>query len=156
MWAQDIVGFAEWSNSRDPEQCFYLLEQLYSGFDKLAYRHGVFKVEVIGDCYVAVAGLFEDDDDHAMEPDQKDPPVVAAARFAVDCVESMAEQLGDAQLVECLDRVDDDATTTTTTFLATSRLQLRVGLHHSRQVTAGILRGERSRFQLFGDTGTFK
>mmetsp|Transcript_15174 Transcript_15174/g.37209 ORF Transcript_15174/g.37209 Transcript_15174/m.37209 type:complete len:220 (-) Transcript_15174:1061-1720(-) len=33
----------------------------------------------------------------------------------------------------------------------TADLQLRVGIH-SGQVTAGVLRGERSRFQLFGDT----
>eukprot|EP00980_Cylindrotheca_fusiformis_P011308 scaffold2604_cov90-Cylindrotheca_fusiformis.AAC.2 len=33
----------------------------------------------------------------------------------------------------------------------TSELDLRVGIH-SGQVTAGVLRGERSRFQLFGDT----
>ena len=33
----------------------------------------------------------------------------------------------------------------------TADLSLRVGLH-SGPVTAGVLRGERSRFQLFGDT----
>lgn len=33
----------------------------------------------------------------------------------------------------------------------TSSLGLRVGLH-TGPVTAGVLRGERSRFQLFGDT----
>lgn len=32
----------------------------------------------------------------------------------------------------------------------TADLAIRVGLH-SGQVTAGVLRGERSRFQLFGD-----
>ena len=33
----------------------------------------------------------------------------------------------------------------------TGDLELRIGIH-SGQVTAGVLRGERSRFQLFGDT----
>jgi class 3 adenylate cyclase len=33
----------------------------------------------------------------------------------------------------------------------TSELSLRIGLH-SGAVTAGVLRGEKSRFQLFGDT----
>ena len=33
----------------------------------------------------------------------------------------------------------------------TSELTMRTGLH-SAPVTAGVLRGERSRFQLFGDT----
>jgi Adenylate and Guanylate cyclase catalytic domain len=34
-----------------------LLEILYGAFDKLASRRKVFKVETIGDCYVAATGL---------------------------------------------------------------------------------------------------
>ena len=34
----------------------------------------------------------------------------------------------------------------------TADLSMRIGIH-SGQVTAGVLRGEKSRFQLFGDTG---
>ena len=33
----------------------------------------------------------------------------------------------------------------------TTELQLRIGLH-SGPVTAGVLRGDKARFQLFGDT----
>jgi class 3 adenylate cyclase len=39
---------------------------LIGSFDKLAYRHGAFKVETVGDCYVAVAGLPDPVDDHAI------------------------------------------------------------------------------------------
>lgn len=34
----------------------------------------------------------------------------------------------------------------------TAGLQVRIGLH-SGPVTAGVLRGQKARFQLFGDTG---
>ena len=34
----------------------------------------------------------------------------------------------------------------------TQNLRMRFGIH-SGAVTAGVLRGEKSRFQLFGDTG---
>jgi len=34
----------------------------------------------------------------------------------------------------------------------TADLDMRVGIH-SGAVTAGVLRGEKARFQLFGDTG---
>ena len=55
----DIAGFTAWSSSREPSQVFILLETLFSSFDKLALRRRVFKVETIGDCYLAVCGLPE-------------------------------------------------------------------------------------------------
>jgi hypothetical protein len=55
----DIKGFTAWSSVRDPTQVFVLLEALYGAFDKIANMRGVFKVETIGDSYVAVAGLPE-------------------------------------------------------------------------------------------------
>eukprot|EP00980_Cylindrotheca_fusiformis_P016353 scaffold4870_cov135-Cylindrotheca_fusiformis.AAC.3 len=122
----DLVGFTAWSSAREPHQVFILLETIYGAFDKLAYRHSVFKVETVGDCYVAAAGLPEPTDDHA----------VVACRFARDCLKKMK-----------------DATLRLEVALGpdTSDLDLRTGIH-SGQVTAGVLRGQRSRFQLFGDT----
>jgi hypothetical protein len=75
----DIAGFTAWSSVRDPAQVFTLLEQIYGSFDALAKRRGVFKVETIGDCYVAVAGLPEPRADHA----------VVMTRFARDCMNEM-------------------------------------------------------------------
>ena len=53
----DISGFTAWSSEREPSQVFFPLETLYRAFDQLASRLGVFKVETIGDCYVAVTGI---------------------------------------------------------------------------------------------------
>ena len=36
---------------------FTLLETVYNDFDRIARMRKVFKVETVGDCYVAVAGL---------------------------------------------------------------------------------------------------
>jgi len=44
----DIAGFTAWSSAREPHQVFILLESIYGAFDKIAYRHGVFKVETVG------------------------------------------------------------------------------------------------------------
>ena len=70
----DISGFTAWSSVRDPTQVFSLLEAVYKAFDAIASRRRVFKVETVGDCYVAVTGLPEPQKDHA----------VVMARFARD------------------------------------------------------------------------
>ena len=62
----DIVGFTAWSSSRDPAQVFILLQTVYQAFDVIAKRRKVFKVETIGDSYVAVTGLPESQPRHAI------------------------------------------------------------------------------------------
>jgi Adenylate and Guanylate cyclase catalytic domain len=62
----DLANFTAWSSEREPHQVFSLLETLYFAFDDIAHSLGVFKVETIGDSYVAVAGLPEARDDHAV------------------------------------------------------------------------------------------
>eukprot|EP00980_Cylindrotheca_fusiformis_P005417 scaffold1157_cov122-Cylindrotheca_fusiformis.AAC.9 len=77
----DIAGFTAWASAREPAQVFILLETIFGGFDKHAIRLNVFKVETVGDCYVAVAGLPEPNKDHAL----------AICRFARDCVKTMKD-----------------------------------------------------------------
>jgi Adenylate and Guanylate cyclase catalytic domain len=71
----DIAGFTSWSSTRQPTQVFHLLEVLYSAFDEIAKQRGVFKVETIGDCYLAVVGL----------PTPRKAHAVVMAKFAEDC-----------------------------------------------------------------------
>ena len=77
---------------------------------------------VSGDCYLAVTGL----------PDPNARHAEAMAEFAL-------------QLPALLRRALESQG------LGGDALRLRVGLH-SGSVTAGVLRGDRSRFQVFGDT----
>jgi Adenylate and Guanylate cyclase catalytic domain len=63
----DIAGFTAWCSVREPPQVFILLESIYGEFDSLAKRRNVFKVETIGDSYVAVTGLPEPRTDHGTE-----------------------------------------------------------------------------------------
>ena len=74
----DISGFSAWSSEREPEQVFTLLENVFQTFDKLARRRNVFKVETVGDSYVAVTGLTDPQPDHA----------IRMARFAKDFTRS--------------------------------------------------------------------
>jgi hypothetical protein len=77
----DIVGFTSWSSTREPTQVFHLLETLYASFDSLAKLYGVFKIETIGDSYVAVVGL----------PKARKGHAVIMAKFANDCRSRMME-----------------------------------------------------------------
>jgi class 3 adenylate cyclase len=88
--------------------------------------HLIYSILRIGDCYVAVCGLPEARTDHA----------VVMAKFAKECMKKM-----------------NDVTKKLEVSLGpeTGDLCMRFGLH-SGPVTAGVLRGEKSRFQLFGDT----
>jgi len=79
-----------------------------------------------GDCYVAVTGVPKPQMGHA----------VIMTRFANDCLIKMR-----SVIIDLADRLGPE----------TRDLDLRVGLH-SGQVTGGVLRGQKSRFQLFGDT----
>ena len=58
------------------------------------------------------------------------------ARFASDCLRNFNRRVKDLEATLGPDTGD---------------LRLRTGLH-SGPVTAGVLRGDRARFQLFGDT----
>ena len=58
-------------------------------------------------------------------------------RFAKDCMVRLSQITNDL-----IDTLGED----------TAQLKMRVGLH-SGETTAGVLRGEKGRFQLFGDTG---
>ena len=122
----DICGFTAWSSAREPSQVFILLQTVYQSFDLIAKRRQVFKVETIGDSYMAVTGLPEPQTKHAS----------IMARFAWDCLIRIGEITKELESTLGPD---------------TAALSMRFGLH-SGAVTAGVLKGDRARFQLFGDT----
>jgi class 3 adenylate cyclase len=122
----DISGFTAWSSEREPSQVFQLLETVYRAFDRLACKCGVFKLETTGDCYVAATGVPVYQPDHA----------VRIVKFAYECLLHMHELVRELE---------------TTLGPGTSSLSIRIGVH-SGPVIAGVLRGDKTRFQLFGDT----
>ena len=51
IFFSDVVSFTEISSKLSPLKISDMLDRLYSKFDELSRRHGVFKVETIGDSY---------------------------------------------------------------------------------------------------------
>ena len=121
----DIAGFTNWSHLQSSNNVFLFLETLYGKFDMCAEQQELYKVETIGDCYVAVAGLPNEQDNHAD----------ICVRFSVDMLECLSNTK------RKLYHLFGDSI---------NGLDLRVGLH-SGTVTGGVLRGKRYRFQLYGD-----
>jgi class 3 adenylate cyclase len=146
----DVAGFTAWSSARQPTEVFHLLESIYGAFDKLAKRRGVFKVETIGDSYVAVIGL----------PTPRRHHAAVMAKFAAECQQTMAKVTSALETTlgpvsSPVHREDNFWRLISLTLHAqgTADLALRIGLN-SGPTTAGVLRGDKARFQLFGDVRT--
>ena len=119
-------GFTSWSSNRNPDDVFQLLELLFKEFDIVGLQTGVFNVSTNGDCYLATSIIHDIRYDHAE----------VMAKFSVEC-----------------QKIFEVVTTELSYTLGyeTTHLKLRCGLH-SGPVTDGVLRGLRSRFDIFGNT----
>lgn len=123
IFFSDIVSFTDISGQLSPLKVSDMLDRLYSRFDDISREHDVFKVETIGDAYMAVTNLVKDQPDHARR----------IAAFSVDAIEAANETLID---------LDDELL---------GRVNIRVGFH-SGPVVANVVGSRNPRFCLFGDT----
>ena len=123
IFFSDIVGFTKISSSLPPIKVSDMLDRLYSKFDNLSHQHDIFKVETIGDAYMAVTNLIKNQDDHAKR----------IAEFAVDALMAASETLID---------LDDPPK---------GCVNVRIGIH-SGPVVANVVGSRNPRYCLFGDT----
>jgi class 3 adenylate cyclase len=124
IFFSDIVGFTVISGTLDPEKVSTMLHRLYTAFDALSRTFGVFKVETIGDAYMAVTNLVQDQEaDHA----------VRIAQFAIGAIKAAQETPIDP---------DDPSK---------GCVRIRVGFH-SGPVVANVVGTRNLRYCLFGDT----
>eukprot|EP00529_Nitzschia_sp_RCC80_P008017 CAMPEP_0113500784 /NCGR_PEP_ID=MMETSP0014_2-20120614/32547_1 /TAXON_ID=2857 /ORGANISM="Nitzschia sp." /LENGTH=1271 /DNA_ID=CAMNT_0000395211 /DNA_START=158 /DNA_END=3973 /DNA_ORIENTATION=+ /assembly_acc=CAM_ASM_000159 len=123
IFFSDIVGFTTLSSTMEPRKVADLLDRLYTQFDQLSQKYDCYKVETIGDAYMAVTNLVKDQEhDHAQR----------IAEFAIDAVAAANDVYVD---------LDDHAK---------GVVNIRCGFH-SGSVVADVVGTRNPRYCLFGD-----
>ena len=125
IFFSDIVGYTSMSAEMSPEEVMQMLNDLYTKFDEVLQKHKIFKVETIGDAYLAVGGC----------PKKCTGPAAAekVTLFALDIIE----------LVKNF-RVESSG----------AQVFIRVGLA-SGPAVAGVAGTNLPKYTLFGDTVNF-
>ncbi|KAL7451055.1 hypothetical protein ACHAWC_002901 [Mediolabrus comicus] len=126
----DIVGFSRMAMTSRPADVMDLVQSLFSRFDLLCKKHGVMKLETIGDAYLCTTNLF---DDHMSAKD--------AARSALNMAIDMIYATQDVSVL-AKERGRRKS-------LWLESLQIRVGIHIG-EVVAGVLGETLPKFTLFG------
>jgi len=124
IFFSDIVGFTDISSTLPAIKISDMLDRLYFKFDELSQAHDVFKVETIGDAYMAVTNLVKD---------QSGDHVERIANFAIDALKAANETV--------IDKDNPDR----------GYVNIRVGFH-SGSVVANVVGSRNPRYCLFGDT----
>ncbi|KAL3823762.1 hypothetical protein ACHAXA_004855 [Cyclostephanos tholiformis] len=128
----DIVDFSRIAMEISPLEVIDMLHNLFSRFDTLCEKHGVMKLETIGDAYICTTNLFDDD--------KFGGNVKNAALSALNMAKDMVLATQEVRKPSKLGRRRNS-------FFET--LEIRVGIHVG-EVTCGVLGERLPKFTVFG------
>ncbi|EAX95329.1 Adenylate and Guanylate cyclase catalytic domain containing protein [Trichomonas vaginalis G3] len=119
----DIVRFSEYTVNLSPQDIMQNLSLYFAGIDKIASKYNmVTKIKLIGDIYMAAAGLFNPETSPESHAEQ-------AVMLGLDSI---------AELDEINMRLD-------------SSLTIRVGVNSGGPIIAGVLGTDKPAFDIIGD-----
>ncbi|PNH12624.1 Soluble guanylate cyclase 88E [Tetrabaena socialis] len=130
----DIQGFTPMCSQMGPVVVMSFLNDLFTRLDGLLDNYGVYKVETVGDCYVAAGGLMRVDEQ------------TGAVTVRSDDVDPL-HAYRTVQFAKALLRAASCVILPTTG----TPVRLRVGIH-SGPAMSGVVGTRMPRFCLFGDT----
>ena len=122
----DVVGFTPLVGSLPPHRTARFLHDVFCVLDDISKAHQVYKVETVGDCYVACAGLGEIVNEFPGVYDTQADRVVDFAFRARNALARMSDPRG-------------------------KPVCMRIGIH-TGPIMSGVVGNIRRRFCLFGDT----
>ncbi|GIL79853.1 hypothetical protein Vretifemale_9015 [Volvox reticuliferus] len=130
----DIQGFTTMCNQVQPAVVMSFLNDLYTRLDAMLDAYGVYKVETIGDCYVAAGGLMKVDEETGAVTVRSDDVDPQHAHRTVQFAKAILHAASAVRLPNTGEPV-----------------RLRVGIH-SGPAMSGVVGTRMPRFCLFGDT----
>ncbi|PJE00867.1 MAG: adenylate cyclase [Leptospira sp.] len=119
----DMAGFTKISETMTPEELIYELDEIFSEFDRITEKYKLEKIKTIGDSYMAVSGLPQENIHHAIN----------AVLCSLEIVSYMREH---KQKREALGK---------------ACWELRLGIH-SGKVVAGVVGKNKFAYDIWGDT----
>lgn len=119
----DFKGFTKFSESHSPEELVTVIDYYFSGFDRILSKYRVEKIKTIGDAYLCVSGIPDNDTYQLRE--------MLSAAF---------------EMMEFVKSTEAERSKTGSPFL-----QMRVGIHCGSLV-AGVVGSRKFAYDIWGDT----
>jgi len=136
--ASDICGFTKMAAASQPADVVRVLSKLFSSFDAMSERMGVYKVMTIGDAYIAVTGMIASDkDDEASESGGTGAMSLVRKQqsYATRLMQFAVAMLAEIAKVEVPE--------------GCAKLNMRIGIHVGR-VVAGVIGTKKLRYDIWG------